>query len=264
MDLGLKNKSVAITGGAGGIGTEVALAFAREGARVAVCDISLEHLEQVKARFQQEGLELLTVQADVSKREDLYRFAEETVKEFGMLDVWINNAGVNRVKPFLELTEEDWNFVTGINLNSVFWGTRAAAEHMKEKGGVILNTSSYSGIMPTSRAVPYSACKAAILSMTKSTAGSLAPYHIRVNAVVPATVNTPIMAKRLEDPKDRENIVGRISLRRVAEPSELAQIYLFLASDGAAYITGAAYEVSGGKYCIQDVAAPWNNAAKEM
>lgn len=259
MDLGLQKKYVAITGGAGGIGTEVALAFAREGAQVSVCDISEENLERMRVRFQSEGLSLLTVQADVSRREDLYRFRDETVKACGGLNVWINNAGVNRVKPFLELTEEDWNFVTSINLNSVFWGTRAAAEAMKAAGGVILNTSSYSGVMPTSRAVPYAACKAAILNMTKSTAGSLAPYGIRVNAVVPATVNTPIMAKRLEDPKDRKNIVGRIAMQRVAEPSELAQTYLFLASDGAAYITGAAFEVSGGKYCIQDVSAPWKN-----
>lgn len=265
MELNLSGKTVAVTGGAGGIGAQVALEFAREGARVAVCDISAENLERLSERFKQQGFELFTGRVNVSIADELYGFAESVVSALGRLDVWVNNAGVNRTKPFLELTQQDWDFITGTNLNSVFWGTRAAAEQMmKTGGGAIINTASYSGLMPTSRAVPYSATKAAILSMTRSTAGSLAPYGIRVNAVVPATVNTAIIAKRLENPSDRESIVGRIALGRVAEPSELAKLYTFLASEVASYITGSAYEASGGKYCIQDVSAPWRLAEVEQ
>lgn len=262
MELNLKDKVVAITGGAGGIGTAVALEFAGEGAKVAVCDFSDDNLNALAEKFRERGYTLYTENIDVREPDQLERFADNTAAALGGLDVWINNAGVNRVKPFLEVTPEDYQVVVDTGMKHVFWGTRAAAKHMIKTGGVVINTASYSGIMPTSRTVPYSASKAGVLNLTKATAGSLAPYGIRVNCVVPGAVRTPLTAARLAahmagklDPA-----ITSIALQRVSEPEELAKLYTFLASDASSYINGEAIEISGGKNCVQDVYRVWEDS----
>ncbi len=261
MDLHLQGKIAVITGGAGGIGTQVALGFAQEGCKVAVCDISEGGLEIIAKTFVDKGYTLYTEVVDLGKGDDISRFAENVSNHYGRIDIWVNNAGVNRIKSFEELTLDDWNFILNINLTATFWGTHVAAKHMKEwDGGVIINTASYAGIMPYSKGVPYSATKAGILSLTKSTAGVLAPYNIRVNAVVPGAVETPIMKTRLQDSQYRKNVLSRIALQRVCSAEEVAKTYLYLASDAAGYITGAAFEITGGKYCIQDIMNPWEQA----
>lgn len=263
MELNLKGKVVAITGGAGGIGLRVALAFAKEGSIVAACDLSDPGLAAARETFEKEGFELYTENVNLQKPEEITRFANNVYEKFGHLDVWINNAGVNRTKPFKEVTLDDWDFIFNTDVRPVFWAIQTVSDIMiKQGGGVIINTASYSGVMGTSRAVPYSAGKAAVLSMTKTTAGALAPYGIRVNAVVPATVRTGIIASRIKTPEDERKLAARMALQRIAEPEELGPVYTFLASEASGYITGTAVEVSGGKYCIQDPETPWTLAGK--
>ena len=193
---------------------------------------------------------------DVSKPEDISALGEKVFQQFGRIDVWINNAGGNITKPFLELTVEDWNFVISTNMTSGFWGTHVAVDYMRRTGGgVILNTSSYMALIPATQKIAYAATKAGIVNMTKTTAGELAPLGIRVNCVVPGLIQTPIAAERIA--ANREKLCAQIALQRFGVPSDVSRVYTFLASDAAAFITGAAIEVSGGKLCVQDIGAPW-------
>lgn len=259
MDLGLKGKSVVITGGAGGgIGTETALAFAAEGCQIAVCDMNESGLSALQKNFTKRGYGLYTEQVDVSKVSQLSAFADHVHDVYGRIDIWINHAGVNRLKFLSDFTEEDWDFIVNINMKATFFGTQIVAEHMiHDGGGVILNTSSFAGLMPYSKGVPYGATKAAILNITRSTAGVLAPYGIRVNAVAPGGVETVLTRERYKDPVFKKNAVSRIAMQRIGLAEEMANCYVFLASDAASYITGNYIECTGGKYCIQDPSNPW-------
>jgi NAD(P)-dependent dehydrogenase (short-subunit alcohol dehydrogenase family) len=263
MELGLKDKVVVITGGASGIGKGAASAFAREGAKVAVCDFSDKNLEAVTQEFAEKNYPLYTGNVDVRIPAALAKFAADVVKALGGLDVWINNAGINRIKPFFELTEEDYDAVLTTNLKHAFWGTRAAAEEIKKlgKGGVIINTSSFSGVVGNTRTIPYSASKAGILNLTKTTAAALAPFGIRVNAVVPGVVVTPLNIERVQvhfyDKPDPG--VQSVALQTVSDPDEIANLYVYLASDAACYITGESVEWTGGKMCAQDVYRAWED-----
>lgn len=259
MDLGLKGKSVVITGGAGGgIGSQTALMFAQEGCKIAVCDMNEKGLVEMEEEFKQKEFQIYTEKVDVTNVEQLSVFADHVHSTYGKIDIWINHAGVNRVKLFPEFTEADWDFIVNVNMKATFFGTQIVAKYMiQDGGGVILNTASYAGVMPYSKGVPYGATKAAILNMTRSTAGILAPYGIRVNAVVPGAVESQLTRQRFSDPVYRESVVSRIAMQRVSTADELAKCYVFLASDAASYITGVSIEASGGKYCIQDPGNPW-------
>lgn len=261
MELGLRGKSVVITGGAGGgIGTETALAFAAEGCRVAICDMNETGLADLQKDFAEKGYELYTEKVDVSSISQLQAFADHVHETYGRIDIWINHAGVNRLRFFEEFTEADWDFIVNINLKATFFGTQIVSAYMKrDGGGVILNTASYAGLTPYSKGVPYGATKAGILNMTRSTAGILAPYGIRVNAVAPGGVETVLTRERYKDPVFKKNAVSRIAMQRIGLAEEMARCYVFLASDAASYMTGTYIEATGGKYCIQDPANPWEH-----
>lgn len=266
MEFNFKDKIAVVTGGASGIGLNIAMGFAREGAKIAVCDISVDNLANLQKIFDEKGYTLFTQQVDVGNSIQMSSFAEAVYNHYGQIDIWVNNAGANRLRQFDELTIEDWNFVISTNLTSVFWGTHEASKYMRKNGGVILNTASYAALMPYSKGIPYSCTKAGIVSLTRSTAGVLAPYGIRVNAILPGTTETPIIKTRLADETYRNNLVSRIAMQRISTPEEMAKMYLVLASDLASYITGAAYEVTGGKLCIQDIQNPWDlaNGAEDV
>ena len=186
MDLNLKGKVVAITGGTTGIGAEVALGFAREGCKVAVCGRSETKIKEFEEMFAREGFEALTCKTDVSVNEELKAFVTVVVEKFGRLDVFINNAGINFRKPFDTVTEEEWHRLVDINFKSVFYGTAYAAEEMRKTGGgVILNTSSFTSTIPTCGIALYSAVKAGVDQLTRVFAAELAADHIRVNSIQP-------------------------------------------------------------------------------
>lgn len=257
MDLGLENKVVGITGGSTGIGEAAALAFAREGAKVAVCGRSAANLQAIQARFAREGLPLYTESADVGDLRQLEGFVKHTAAHYGRLDIWINNAGINNRKCFEEYTPEEFDQLVNINMKAVFFGTHYAAEEMRKiGGGAVINTSSFTALIPTANVALYSATKAAVSNMTRSFSVSLAPDHIRVNAVIPGMTVTPLTEKNIE--KNREQMLSSIAMRRFATPQDLAGAYLFLASEKAAgYINGISLPVAGAKFCAQDAQWGW-------
>lgn len=256
MDLGLKDKVVVITGGTAGIGEACALAFSREGAHVAVCGRTQKRIAAFKERCAQAGADVFVKQADAGQAEELQAFADAVVSRFGTIDVWINNAGINVGKRLMEITPEDWQQTVAVNLSGVLFGTQIAARAMGEKGGVILNASSFASLIPSVGGTMYGATKAAVSNMTKTMAGELAPQHIRVNAYIPGIIDTPMNAERIADDANHA-LINAIALHRVGTADEMAQALIFLASDQASYITGTAIEVSGGKYAVQNSEILW-------
>lgn len=257
MNLNLKDKVVVITGGAQGIGKAMAEAYANEGCKVAICDINEKVLEETKTYFRELGHDIMTCALDVCDNAAVTAFAESVTQKYGQLNVWLNNAGILFPKPVIEQELADFERVIRVNLSSTFNGTQAAAKEMiKCGGGVIINSSSFAGILPTAYRCSYAASKAGIIAFTKETAAELAPHNIRVVAIAPGMVEVGMMAERLKSP-EREKIISRIAMRRCAQPSEIADLVVFLASDAAAYLTGSVYEITGGQNCIQDIMQPW-------
>ena len=256
MDLGLKDKVVVITGGTAGIGEACALAFSREGAHVAVCGRTQKRIAAFKERCAQAGADVFVKQADAGQAEELQAFADAVVSRFGTIDVWINKAGINVGKRLMEITPEDWQQTVAVNLSGVLFGTQIAARAMGEKGGVILNASSFASLIPSVGGTMYGATKAAVSNMTKTMAAELAPQHIRVNAYIPGIIDTPMNAERIADDANHA-LINAIALHRVGTADEMAQALIFLASDQASYITGTAIEVSGGKYAVQNSEILW-------
>lgn len=258
MKLGLEGKIVAITGGTTGIGREAAAAFLEEGCRVAVCGRSPDKLEEFRTHFSEAGDRILAIQADVSKIEDIKKFAKAVEARWNAIDIWINNAGTNVRKPFDEVTEEEWNRLIETNFKSVFFGTAAAAEIMKKngKGGVVLNTSSFTAVIPTGGIALYSAIKAGVESLTKTTAAELAVHGIRVLSVIPGYIETPLTAKNVA--ANFDELVRNIPMRRLGKPEDLASAYVFLASEAAGYINGTSLIVGGGKLSTQNPMWCWN------
>lgn len=265
MDLGLKGKVVAITGGSTGIGEAVAWAFAREGAFVAVCGRTKEKLDALQKAFAEAGFPLYTETADVSDLSALEGFVRHASAWQGHLDVFINNAGLNIRKYFEEYTPEEFDRIMDTDMKAVFFGMRYAAEEMRKcGGGAIINTSSFTALIPSGNVAPYSAAKAAVSNMTANLAVSLAPDHIRVNAVVPGMTVTPLTEKNIE--KNKEQMLRSIAMKRFGTPQDLAGAYLFLASETmAAYVSGISLTVAGAKYCSQDAWYGWTyREAKEQ
>lgn len=257
MDLGLKGKVIGITGGSTGIGETIALAYAEEGAKVAVCGRSMEKLETLKKKFDELGYPLYIESVDVADLGQLERFVRNVAAEYGRIDVWVNNAGVNNRKCFEEYTPEEFDKLVDVNMKAVFFGTHYVAEEMRKTGGgSIINTSSFTALIPTANIALYSATKAAVGSMTQTFAVSLAPDNIRVNAIIPGMVVTPLTAKNIE--KNRDQLVSSIGLRRLSTTEDLVGAYLFLGSEKmSGYVDGISLTVAGAKFCAQDPLWGW-------
>jgi len=245
------NKKIAIvTGARRGMGKTHALILAKAGAKVVVSDISLEDCEKVVEEIKKEGGEALAIKCDVSKKKEVDEMIEKTIEKFGKVDILVNNAGICQFKPFLELTEEEWERTLDINLKGYFFCAQAAAREMaKQKSGVIVNIASVvMGQIGMGMAglAHYSASKGGIVALTKTLALELAPLGIRVNAISPGVIDTPMVASVKLDPKATEGILAQIPLRRMGRPEEISNTVLFLASDESSYITGATIVVDGG------------------
>jgi 3-oxoacyl-[acyl-carrier protein] reductase len=250
MELNLKGKVVAITGGATGIGRETAFQFFKEGCSVAICGRRREKLDEASAFFEKEGYSVFTGNVDVRDEAALKAFAKDVFEKFGAIDVWINNAGYNIHRSMVDLSLQEFNDIMGVNLTAVFLGCRAAWEYMRGRGGVILNASGYSGLVPFAGRGPYGAAKAAVLSMTNSFAAEFAPDNIRVLAYMPGMIETDM--SRLSIQKYGDELVRDIPMRRFGQPQELAKILVVLASDVASYVNGTYVFVGGGKRCVQN------------
>jgi 3alpha(or 20beta)-hydroxysteroid dehydrogenase len=240
-------KVVLITGGAGGIGRAAAVRFASEGARVVLVDLAAAALAESVAAVEKVDGEVLAVEADVTRFADVERYTDAAIARFGAIDVFFNNAGVlGAVKPLVDYPEEAFDRVIAVNVKAVWLGMKAVAPRMRAAhGGAIVNTASIAGLRGSPNIIAYTASKHAVVGMTRAASLELARHGIRVNAVCPAPIETP-MARQLETEVRRERLTATIPMRRYGTPEEVAALVAFLASADAAYITGAIYAVDGG------------------
>ncbi|HUV80967.1 MAG TPA: SDR family NAD(P)-dependent oxidoreductase [Patescibacteria group bacterium] len=246
----LKGKAVIITGSRQGMGKADALAFAENGAKVTVADISQEECQLVVDEIEKNGGQGLAVKCDVSNGKEVEEMIKKTVEKFGKVDILVNNAGICQFKPFLELTEDEWQKTLDINLKGYFLCAKAAAKEMvKQKSGAIVNIASVvMGQIGMGMAglAHYSASKGGIAALTKTLALELAPHNIRVNTIAPGAIDTPMAASVKTDPKTLEQTLAMIPMRRMGKPEEIANAVLFLASNDSSYITGSIVVVDGG------------------
>jgi 3-oxoacyl-[acyl-carrier protein] reductase len=218
----------------------------------------MEKLLETREEFQRMGYELMVRSVDVTDYDAIAGFADEVEQEYGRIDIWVNNAGSNQIKSLMDYDVEEFRGMTEKLLVSVFSGCKIAAQHMRRVGGgVILNASSFSALIPNAGRAPYSACKAAVSSLTRTFAAELAADHIRVIAYVPGVIATEISAKNIE--KNGERLMRDIPMHRFGMPEDCARVMVFLASDQAGYVNGTQIEITGGKLCVQNSLYSYEN-----
>ncbi|MGD6854661.1 3-oxoacyl-[acyl-carrier-protein] reductase [Bacillus infantis] len=242
----LEGKSAIVTGASRGIGREIALELARQGANVAVNYSGSEAkanetVEEIKAL----GRDAFAVKADVSDSEAVTAMMKETIERFGSIDILVNNAGITRDNLLMRMKEEEWDEVISINLKGVFLCTKAATRQMmKQRSGRIINVSSIVGVSGNPGQANYVAAKAGVIGLTKTSAKELATRGITVNAIAPGFISTDMTDKLNEEVK--EQMLSGIPLGRLGEPSDIAKVALFLASEDSRYMTGQTLHVDGG------------------
>jgi NAD(P)-dependent dehydrogenase (short-subunit alcohol dehydrogenase family) len=247
----LAGKRALITGGASGIGRETALLFAREGAAVVVADLDEVGGEAVAQAITGEGGRAIFVRCDVTQAVDCERAVRLTVEKLGGLDILFNNAGIIRRASVLDTTEEEWDRVMAVNAKSVFLMSKYAIPVMeKAGGGVIINMGSGWGLVGGANAVSYCASKGAVVNMTRAMALDHGAQNIRVNCICPGDTDTPMLRNEARQlgvsDGDFLSEAAERPLRRIGRPGDIAQAALYLASDAAAFVTGATLVVDGG------------------
>ena len=242
----LKDRVAVITGAGQGIGACVARAYAREGARVAVIDLNFEVASKVVAEITAAGGEAMAVACDVADRVQVEAMAARVNAAWGRIDILVNNAGITRTAMLNKMTNEQWQQVIGVHLTGAFNCLQAVVDGMIERQyGRIIYVTSAAGVLGTIGQINYSAAKAGILGMTKSTAKELARYNITANAIAPGAA-TPMTETIRTDERFKEKYLDRIPLGRWAEPEEIAPVFVFFASDAASYVTGQILAADGG------------------
>ncbi|MGA2199334.1 MAG: SDR family oxidoreductase [Nitrososphaerales archaeon] len=246
----LSGKVEIITGAASGMGRAASLLFSKEGARVVAADINeVDGLKTVET-IRSSGGEAIFVKCDISKPEDAERLAREAVVAFGKIDGVYNNAGINPIGDVLETSVEVWDKTLDVNLKGMFLVSKAAMPELIKSHGAIVNTSSGDFTLTWFREAAYVASKGGVIGLTKAMAVDFAKHNVRVNAILPGTVLTPLTLKAAEDLGNKEAAMKHMTsvhpLGRLAEPEEIVKVALFLLSDDASFVTGASIAVDGG------------------
>ena len=244
----LTGKVAVVTGGGTGLGEAAARALAGAGAALVLSGRNKANLEKVAADITSGGGQALPVIADVSRREDVESMAAEALRAYGRIDILVNNAGINIVKPFLDLTEEDWDAVLNTNLKGCYYCCQALGKGMVEQGsGSIINIVSVFGLRGFMNLAPYAASKGAVVQLTKALAVEWARHNVRVNAIAPSYIRTEMTKRDIEsDERILKFNLAKIPMRRGGEPEELGGLVVFLASEAASFITGDTIAVDGG------------------
>jgi len=245
----LKGKVAIVTGGSMGIGEAIVRRYAEEGMRVVINYRSHpEEAKKIAESIKEQGGEALIVQGDVSKEDDMINLVKETIAHFGQLDVFVNNAGIEMPSASHEMSLEDWQKVIDVNLTGAFLGAREALKYFVEHDvkGSIINMSSVHEIIPWPTFVHYAASKGGVKLMTQTLAMEYAPKGIRVNAIGPGAINTPINAEKFEDPEQRKEVESMIPMGNIGKPEEISAVAAWLASDEASYVTGITLFADGG------------------
>jgi NAD(P)-dependent dehydrogenase (short-subunit alcohol dehydrogenase family) len=248
---GLSDKGVLITGGSRGIGKATAQRFLEEGARVFICGRQAGDVEQAIGELARLGV-IGGIAADVSREDDVANLIGRAETFLGAIDILINNAGIAWEEPFLDITVEHWDLILDVNLRGMFLVGQAVARRMaaRGKGGAIVNMSSTNGLEGEDKYAHYNASKGGVLLLTKTMATELGRYGIRVNAICPGYIQTP-MAEAIDDPEFTAAYAReKISLRRVGRAEEVAAAYAFLASDEASFIHGEGLVIDGGQLAM--------------
>jgi len=246
--LKLEGKSAIVTGAGRGLGQAIALELADEGADVAVVDLVEENARAVAKEIQDRGRQALARKLDITKFDKVKKVFAEIASAFGKIDILVNNAGFDKVEPFLKNNEETWDKIIAVNYRGMLNCTRAVLDYMVErKYGKIISISSDAGRVGSSGEAVYSGCKGAIIAFSKTLAREMARYQINVNVVCPGPSDTPMFAEiALNNPKLTAALEKVIPWGRLAKPRDIAPAVVFLATDGAGYITGQTLSVSGG------------------
>lgn len=249
----LDGKIAIITGGSGGIGKDTAALFLQEGAKVVLVDLKKEGLDAAALELKGGG-NLMVVEADVSREEDVKAYVQATIAKFGRIDVFFNNAGIEgKAGPLVDQKVEDFDKVISVNVRGVFMGMKyVLAEMLKRKSGSIINMSSVAGLNGSPNLSPYITSKHAVVGMTKAASIEVAPLGVRINSVHPSPVNTRMMRSIEEGfapgaaTQAKANIEHAIPMGRYGEVRDISNVVLFLASDESSFVTGAQYRIDGG------------------
>ena len=245
----LEGKVALITGGSRGIGKATAIGFAKAGADVVVASRKLPDLELVAEEIKGLGRKSLAVEVHVGRLEQIGSLVDRVVAELGKIDILVNNAGTSPVyTPALDLEERAWDAIMNLNLKGLFFLSQAVAKVMKEHGsGKIINVASVDGFRPEANIGAYAISKAGVIMATKVMAREWSQYNISVNTIAPGMIHTRLLDSHWEvAPDDKEEIIKRVLMGRIAEPEELVSAMVYLASDASSYVTGQTFIVDGG------------------
>lgn len=244
----LQGKVSLVTGASSGIGRAIALAYAREGAKVVVSDVNVAGAEETVSLVRQQGGDAIFVPADVSRAEDCQRLVERTLAHYGRLDAACNNAGIGgELGPTADYADEAWQQVIGVNLSGVFYCMKHQIPAMlRGGGGAIVNMASILGQVGFAGAPAYVAAKHGVVGLTKTAALEYSAQGLRINAVGPAFIHTPMIAGLESDPATQQQLVSLHAVGRLGQPEEVAELVVWLSSDRASFVTGAYYAVDGG------------------
>jgi NAD(P)-dependent dehydrogenase (short-subunit alcohol dehydrogenase family) len=243
------DKVVIVTGAGGGIGSAISRRFAEEGAFIVVTDVNGEAASEVASDIERHGGSAVAIAADISKGADCHDLIEQVHGRWGRIDVLVNNAGINRRGNLLALSEDDWHTTFAVNLHSMFHLCRAAIPHMIEAGGgAIVNTASQWGLHPAPNHIAYNTSKAAVAAFTQNLARDYAPQKIRVNAVCPGEIHTPMLEAGVKrSGRTIADLDRLVPFGRIGKPEEVAALVAFLASDEAAFMCGSLVEITGAQ-----------------